>query len=158
MKKVLLLYGLLVIVLVGFLLFRGGKFPNLGFGSSATVKINNKTYKLIVAKTTQDQIKGLSGKESLAKDTGMLFVFKDKGIYPFWMKNMKFPIDIIFINDNIITDIFENSPTPTPGQTDADLPKYKPSQDINYVLELNANEVTSQAIKKGDKITLNGIK
>lgn len=158
MKKVLLLYGLLVIVLIGFFLFRGEKIPNFGFGTSATAKLNNKTYKLILAKTSQDQIKGLSGRDSLPKDTGMLFVFKDKGIYPFWMKNMKFPIDIIFINDNEITDIFENAPIPTAGQKDADLQKYKPSQDVNYVLELNANESSILGIKKGDKITLSGVK
>ncbi len=158
MKKVLLLYGLLVIVLIGFFLFRGGKIPNFGFGPNASAKINNKTYKLILAKTTQDQIKGLSGRDNLPKDTGMLFVFKDKGIYPFWMKNMKFPIDIIFLDDNEITDVFENAQIPSAGQADADLQKYRPSQDVNYVLELNANESSAQGIKKGDKITLTGVK
>lgn len=158
MKKVLLLYGLLVVVLIGFFLYRGGNFPNLGFGSSKTAKINNITYKLLVAKTTQEQIKGLSGRDSLPKDTGMLFVFKDKGIYPFWMKNMKFPIDILFINDNQIVDIFENAQVPSAGQVDSDLPKYKSSQEANFVLELNAHEVSTQKIKKGDKITLTGVK
>lgn len=158
MKKVLLLYGLLVVALVAFFLMRGGNFPKFGFNSSPTAKINNKTYKLIPAKTDAEKIKGLSGRDSLAKDTGMLFVFSDKGIYPFWMKNMKFPIDIIFINDNKIVDLFENAQVPTLGQTDADLKRYKSSENANYVLELNAHEITMQKMKKGDNVELKNIK
>lgn len=157
MKKVLLLYGVLVLALIIFFMVRGGHIPNFGFGAP-TAKINNKSYKLIVAKTNLELIKGLSGRDSLAKDTGMLFIFKEKGIYPFWMKNMKFPIDIIFISDNTITDLYENVQPAPVGQPDQDIPKYKPSEAGNYVLELNANEVSKQKMKKGDNVTFTGVK
>ncbi|MGE5041886.1 MAG: DUF192 domain-containing protein [Candidatus Levyibacteriota bacterium] len=136
---------------------RGGNFSFGLLSGGATAKINDKTYKLLVAKTQADQIKGLSGRDSLPADTGMLFVFSQKGIYPFWMKNMKFPIDIIFINDNKIVDLFENAQVPAAGTPDVEIQKYRPSQPGNYVLELNAFEIAKQKIKKGDTVTLKGI-
>lgn len=156
MKKVLLLYGLLIVVLAAFFFVRGGNF-SFGLLSSPTAKVNNKIYKLTLAKTDADKIKGLSGKDSLAADTGMLFVFSQKGIYPFWMKNMKFPIDIIYINDNKVVDLFENAQVPASGTADVDIQKYKPSDPGQYVLEVNAFEITKQKIKKGDTVILKGI-
>lgn len=160
MKKVLLFYGLLIAALVIFLLARGTNFLNFGGESSsnATAKIGSKTYKLILAKTDEEKIKGLSGRDNLASDTGMLFVFDKKGKHAFWMKDMKFPIDIIFINDNKITDIAQNAPPQSEGQLPSSLPVYKPSEDINYVLELNAGEIKKNKSKKGDKVTLQGVK
>lgn len=163
MKKVLILYGLLVIAIAIFFFARGGNFFNLNFTggnksevSNATAKVGSKTYKLILAKTDEEKIKGLSERDSLAKDTGMLFIFKEKGKYGFWMKKVKFPIDIIYISDTKIVDIIESAPAPKDENTTS-LPVYYPSEDINYVLELNAGEVKGNNVKKGDKIELKGL-
>ena len=131
MKKVLIFYAILVVVIVVFLLARGGNFLNFklpGESSSATAKLGGKTYNLILAKTDSEKMKGLSGRGSLSSNTGMLFIFKDKDNYGFWMRDMKFPIDIIYINDNKVVDFVENAPAPTDGQSAATLPVYKPSQ------------------------------
>ena len=50
-----------------------------------------------VADTTQARAKGLSGRSCIGQNEGMLFVFNQPGFYEFWMKDMKFPIDIIWI-------------------------------------------------------------
>ncbi|HMS22480.1 MAG TPA: DUF192 domain-containing protein [Candidatus Levybacteria bacterium] len=160
MKKVLLFYGLLVIVVIIFMLTRGTNFLNFGGGggsSSTTATIQNKTYKLIVVKTEKDKQKGLSDRNSLPNDSGMLFIFQEKSKPAFWMKNMKFPIDILFINDTKIVDIVENAKAPSKEQNTAALPIYKPSEDSNYVLEVNAGEVKKNNIKKGDIVTFKGI-
>lgn len=161
MKKVLILYVLLVVVVVVFLLSRGGnlfKFNLFPDKTTGTLTINSKTYKLLLAKSDAEKQKGLSGRSNLAKNTGMLFIFPKKDVYPFWMKDMKFPIDIIYIDDAKVVSIFENVPAPTKDQTPAQLPIYRPDAPANYVLELNAKEVSSNKIKVGDTVILKGIK
>ena len=103
-------------------------------------------------------MKGLSGRNNLAKDTGMLFTFSEKGIYSFWMRDMKFPIDILFISDDKIVDFVVNAPKPAKDQLPSSLPVYKSSEPANIVLEINANEIEKNKFKKGDKVTLTRIK
>lgn len=159
MKKVLVFYVLLVVVIIIFALSRGTNL--LQFGTStkgATAKIENKTYKLILTKTDAEKIKGLSGRSNLAAGTGMLFAFPQKNKYAFWMKDMRFPIDIIYIDDNKVVDFVENAPAPASGQDASTLPIYKPSAPANYVLEVNAKEISKNKIKKGDTVIFSGIK
>lgn len=163
MKKILIFYGILVIAIIIFAVSRGANILNFNLGtpsqsSGSTAKIGNKTYSLIVAKTDAEKEKGLSGRNNLDANTGMLFIFEDKGTYGFWMNEMKFPIDIIFINDNKIVDFVENAVPPLAGQSAATLPVYKPSESINYVLEVNAKEISKNKFKRGDTVTLKNIK
>ena len=162
MKKVLIFYALLVVVIVVFAVSRGANLLNFGGGDSGsstiTAKLGGKTYKLLLAKTDEEKKKGLSGRNSLPNDSGMLFIFSEKKIYPFWMKDMKFPIDIIYVNDDKIVDVVENAPAPTKDQTPSMLPIYKPSSEANYVLEVNANEFKNNKMKKGDTVTFKGVK
>ncbi len=162
MKKVLIFYAVLVIVIVIFALSRGAnllKFNFTGGGNSGqTVTVGKKTYSVTIAKTEAELQKGLSGRSSLNSGNGMLFVFPDKQRYTFWMNDMKFPIDIIFINDNKVVDFVENAPAPAAGQSAASLPRYTPSGEVNYVLEVNAKEVSKNNIKKGDSVSYKNIK
>lgn len=161
MKKILIFYGILVIVIVVFAISRGANLLNFNFGTSSnagSATIGNKTYSLIVAKTEADRELGLSKKSSLNANTGMLFVFEEKGIHKFWMKDMRFPIDIIFINDNKVVDFVENAASPAAGQSAVTLPIYSPSESINYVLEVNANEISKNKFKRGDSVTFKNVK
>lgn len=164
MKKVLIFFGILVIVIIIFAISRGSSLYGINFGnsstssSSSTAKIGNKTYNLTLAKTDEEKQAGLSGKNNLAANTGYLFVFEEKGNYGFWMNGMKFPIDIIFIDDNKVVDFVENAPAPLSGQSSATLPVYKPSDPINYVLEVAAGDITKNNIKKGDTVEFKNVK
>ena len=162
MKKVLIFFGILVIVIVIFAIARGSSFYGLNFGSSktstSTAKIGNKTYALTLARTDSERQAGLSGKNNLAANTGYLFIFEEKGTYGFWMNGMKFPIDIIFIDDNKVVDLVENAPAPLSGQSSATLPVYKPSDPVNYVLEVTAGDITKNKIKKGDSVEFKNVK
>lgn len=155
MKTILFLFFLLAVVVVGgkFVLDNGGK-NMFNFGKQTKVSINNKDFTVKVAKTEEDRQVGLSKTDSLASSSGMLFIFDTPGIYPFWMKDMKFSIDILFINGNKITDIFENVPVPTDI---VNLQTYVPTEEADKVLELSAGGANAAGIKKGDTVTIENL-
>src|SRR4030042_3120129 len=114
-----------------------------------TVSINNQTIYVNLAITNEEKSKGLSGRNNLSENEGMLFIFDYKSIPDFWMKGMKFPLDIIWINDNIIVDVDENIQNPKSLSNLNQLQKYSPSVPINFVLEVNAGFCSKKGIKIG---------
>jgi len=115
------------------------------------VVINGHEIKVEIADNDVLRGQGLSGREKLAKNDGMLFIFPSAGIYSFWMKDMKFPLDFIWILDYEVVDITENVPKPASSDLDT-LPSYRPNQPVNRVLEVNSGTVVSLGIKIGDKL------
>ncbi len=109
------------------------------------LNINNKTIELEVADTDDKREKGLSNHESLKKDTGMLFVFDKPDKYGFWMENMKFSIDILWLNEQKeIIYVAENvSPDSYPDV-------FFPPEDSLYALEFNAGFVDENNIEVGN--------
>lgn len=105
-----------------------------------------------IADTKEKRSNGLGFRQSLATDSGMFFIHESPEKYTYWMKGMQFPIDIIWIKDDIILDIIPNIPPPIQGQTDDTLERYSSTVEVNRVLETNAGFVTSNNIQKGDKI------
>lgn len=65
-----------------------------------SVTVDGQTFAVSVADTPSERSLGLSGKSALENDEGMLFVFRENGRYGFWMKDMKFSIDIVWIDEN----------------------------------------------------------
>lgn len=107
-----------------------------------------------VADTDAEKSKGLGFRESLATDSGMLFIEETPQKYTFWMKGMQFPIDFIWILNDEIVDIIPNVPPPIEGQSDETLERYAPLTEINRILETNAGFVDQNNITVGDKIIL----
>src|SRR3989344_3566574 len=99
------------------------------------------------ADTPEERARGLSGRASLKEDEGMLFIFKEPGRYPFWMKDMLFAIDIIWIDENFkIIGIEENlSPDTFPRA-------FSPSEPVKYVLETSAGWSKKNSIRVGDNV------
>lgn len=118
------------------------------------IKIGNKIIAAEVVEISQDQARGLSGRESLGEDEGMLFVYNEKTEPTFWMKDMRFAIDIIWISGNEIIDISENLPMPSGGE----IARIKPKSAVNYVLEVNAGFVEKNGVKVGDRVGIDKIK
>lgn len=106
-----------------------------------------------VADTRTEQAQGLSGREKLEIDEGMLFVYADKKILDFWMKDMLFPIDLLWIEDNTIVAWQENMPIPLAGASLAELPTYSSPKAVNHVLELPAGTIKRLALSVGDQVT-----
>lgn len=157
MKKVLIVYGLLVIVIIGivFLRFRGiNLLPNIG-GGNATATIKEQEFKVEVADDDKERAKGLSDRNSLDKDRGMVFVFEKKGNYGFWMRNVKFPLDLIYISDNKITDIFKNAEPKS--ENDENIPIFTPENEANFVLEINGGLSDEYGFTVGDEVVFSGI-
>ena len=113
------------------------------------VKINNQTIEVELAVNPEDQARGLGGRDSLLENSGMLFVYGDYVKPAFWMKEMRFPIDIIWIKDRTVVGLEQNV---QPVATGRDLPLYRPGGLVNYVLEVNAGYVEKYGISVGDKV------
>ena len=101
-----------------------------------------------LADTQSKRIQGLMFRESLAHNRGMLFVFDKEAQHSLWMKNMRFPLDIIWFDRNKkIVDIYQNA-----------LPCKEickdliPQSAVAFVLEVNAGFVAKNQIQVGDKV------
>ncbi|MBI2036305.1 DUF192 domain-containing protein [Candidatus Microgenomates bacterium] len=142
-----LAYSLLIIliIIIAFIKVIASNKPK-----QTTVTIRNQTFLLEVADNDNRRAKGLSKRDSINNQEGMLFIFDTAGFYSFWMKEMKFPIDILFIKDNKIVTIYQSVPNPKNGTALTDLPLYKPREAANYVLEINAGLSQKYGFEEGD--------
>lgn len=119
--------------------------------SSPTAKINGQTITLEIADTLAKRIQGLSNRASLPTGHGMLFIFEDYKRQTFWMKDMQFNIDIIWIKDNTVVGLVADAQAPK-GKI---IEKYSSEEPVNFVLELNSGAASQYNIWPGDKIKLN---
>ena len=117
-----------------------------------TVTVGNTVFTVDVAVTARDKELGLGYRDSLRPDHGMLFVYTNKERYPFWMRNMRFPIDIIWIDGRTVVDITTNVP-PSNKLVNL-LPIYHPKVPVDHVLELTAWTAERIGIRIGDTITI----
>lgn len=115
-----------------------------------TVEINKVVYQVEVADNDVARMQGLSGRSSLGKNKGMYFVFPYAETLSFWMKDMQFPLDIVWIKDQVVIGVSRNIPPPAPETTLQDLIHYVSPQPADSVLELNANAASN--IQIGDKV------
>lgn len=129
-------------------------FPNNVPTPKTELKVGENILQIEIADTADKRAKGLSEREVLATNSGMLFVFDEAQQYQFWMKGMKISIDIIFINGGKVVDLLKNVPPPTSNQKDSDLPKLSPIVPVDMVLEVNSNYIDLHGIKINDTVTL----
>ncbi|MCX8111393.1 MAG: DUF192 domain-containing protein [Syntrophorhabdaceae bacterium] len=110
------------------------------------------TFKIELAITEYEQMKGLMFRKTLPKRNGMLFIHKDEDFRYYWMKNTYIPLDLVFIDSNLmVVDVFKNA-RPLDETTIASKAK------ALYVLEINAGESDICNIKKGTRAKLNILK
>lgn len=114
------------------------------------VSVNGQVLIADIAATDEQIVKGLSVKNTLAENEAMLFVFNNEGEHTFWMKNMKFPIDIIWIDADKTVVHIEHSLQPC--SSDLLCPTYKPVDDSLYVLETVAGFAEKHDIAKGTAV------
>lgn len=133
-----------------------GGYVFWGFGKpqvvkKAVIRIKNQGFKIEVADTAYLRSRGLSGRESLPEDAGMLFVFGSSSAQTFWMKGMRFPLDIIWIRNDRIVGIEKNVPpesdTPVLG-----LKLYSSPEPVDKVLEINAGLSERYGFEVGDRV------
>ena len=118
------------------------------------VRIDGLVVRAELATTVEERAQGLSGRGSLPEDGGMLFVFPEEQRPAFWMRDMRFPLDFIWISrDYRVAALTENVPPPDAGLAPEDLPRYRPDVPVRYVLEVNAGIVREYGVQAGDAVT-----
>jgi len=122
--------------------------------SQKLVSINTTHFDALIADTEDKRSKGLSILTDLPDNRGMLFVFDSDNVYAtFWMKDMKFSIDILWIDDNKIVKIDKAIPAPVAGTQDNRLTLYSGGQSIDYVFEVKAGVSDKFGFEVGDSFT-----
>ncbi len=111
------------------------------------VTLGNQVFLFEIADTPALQERGLSYRGELPTNTGMIFIFPVPGMYYFWMKDMNFPIDIIWLDKNKkVVHIEENlSPKTYPES-------FGPTSLTQYVIELQAGVVKTIGLQVGDNV------
>lgn len=99
---------------------------------------NGRVLAVEVMRTPEQIAQGLSGRDQMAPAQGMLFLLPSKQQPSFWMKEMRFALDLIWLDNGKIVEVIPNVPPPTPGTPDSELPKYTPSVPVTAVLEVPA--------------------
>jgi uncharacterized membrane protein (UPF0127 family) len=114
------------------------------------LKIGNKSLEVEIADEPGEIEQGLSGRNSLGENTGMYFILPRRQISSFWMNEMNFPLDIIWIDQGRVVGIEKNAPTPQ-GDT---IPSFTSSQEVTHVLEVNAGWSDKVNLQVGDSVSL----
>jgi len=140
---------IIFILIISFLLINKNKNSENNFDVRHTkyVKIGDEIIKVDLALTPTEQELGLSIKDNLKNDEGMLFIFNNSGVYPFWMKDMSFPIDIIWIGDDFRIVYIKKD-----AKKDSYPEIFDPNKNSKYVLEVNALFSEKKNLKEGDKV------
>lgn len=147
MKKALIIIGCGVLLAGGLYATRMKPIPVTSKISYATreVILGNTRYTLEVADTDFLRERGLSYRTSLAPQTGMLFIFDTPRISKFWMKDMNFPIDIIWLDADKKVVHIEHSVSPSTYPQ-----SFGPETPTQYVIEIPAGEAQNIGLSKGD--------
>lgn len=102
--------------------------------------------------TTREQ--GLMYRDSLRDRTGMLFLFTEPGVHPFWMKNTLIPLDIVWIDDQKrVAHVKYNVP---PCKADP-CPSYDPEVPARYVLEVAGGVARQHNLSAGAQLRFEGL-
>lgn len=118
-------------------------------GGLPTIHFGNTPLRVEVANTDEKRAKGLGGRASLPSTQGMLFVFSYESYWEFWMHNVRFPIDIIWIDSSFrVVDILPDLGPETYPTT------YRPREPARYVVEANAGFAEAFGVRVGDSVDL----
>lgn len=138
MKISILFFGLIVCGLIGYWYLRNAEIPLLH-----DVFLEGKWYALEVAQNDEARQRGLGERDHLCEQCAILFVFDAPGQYGFWMRGMRFPLDIIWLRDDTVVWVERRIASESSTI-------YRPSVSANRVLELNAG--AGDSVQLGDQM------
>lgn len=153
-KKLMLLFLVaLAIIILGFIFRKESNtfwdFSSQGdsLGDQVIISIGNNNINTKVADDPKSLEMGLSNTESLGPNDGMFFVFDMPSQKFFWMKDMNFAIDIIWIDEDFkITGVVQNAQPSSYPKT------FSSPNDTKYVLEVNSGYFAKHNLHIGDKV------
>ena len=142
----------LVLIVILLFLASGLIYLKIKKNGLSKISINNQELEVEIADTDSKKSKGLSGRKSLAENQGMLFIFTNPDYHQFWMLDMHFPLDFIWIKENTFVDITEN--VRPPDNASSLPPIFSSKIPFDKALEVNAGSLNAYNIKVGDNIKL----
>ncbi|OGH85096.1 MAG: hypothetical protein A2493_00895 [Candidatus Magasanikbacteria bacterium RIFOXYC12_FULL_33_11] len=142
-------YFLIIFVVAAVFLFFWQRFH----WPTAQVELKGQTLDILVADSIYRHHKGLGGRESLYPYDGMVFPFSLLDKHAFVMRDMSFPIDIIWFAKGVVVDFAPNVAI-EPGKQDGEYTIYRPRIDADMVLEVPAGWSEAYELKIGDKMIL----
>ena len=139
------------ISLIGLFVFLQRSPPRTesSFDNHDTVTLKNQTIRIARADTPEKRARGLGGRSGLAPDEGMLFIYSNDGYYAFWMKDMRFAIDILWLSKDGAINYIQESVAASTYPT-----SFSPPFPARFVLELPAGYVSEFDVKIGDSVSL----
>jgi uncharacterized membrane protein (UPF0127 family) len=116
------------------------------------LRYDGGTLRVEVATTPDDRAQGLGGRDALEEGAGMLFDLGASRVPGFWMKDMRFPIDMVWIDEDKTIVGVALDVQPQPGVADSELRRYSPESAVRYVLEINAGASLELGLAAGDRV------
>lgn len=139
---------ILILAAAGIALAGCGDDPQRS-AAERVVQVGEATVLADIADDTESRQRGLSGRESLDQGEGMLFLLANDSP-SFWMKGMRFAIDIVWIRDGRVVDV--TARVPPPRGSNAPLPTYSPDRPADRALEVSAGWAAEHGIRRGDVV------
>ena len=122
--------------------------PVDGVGDVHEALIGGQRFRLEVARTPVERARGLMNRESLPRDSAMIFVYPQEDHRGFWMKNTLIPLDILFLDSNgVVVDV--QAMTPQIGAPDSELTVHRSASPAKYAIEMNAGLAQELGIGPG---------
>ncbi len=140
--------GSSIAVFSALFIFLAAVFQLAGLTIKPEIEIAGERLKVEVADSPEEIRRGLSGREKLGDNQGMLFVYDGYYLPRFWMAEMRFPLDIIWIKDGTVVGFEENLP---PLKDNRPI-YYHPKTFVNCVLEVPAGFSARTDLKIGDRV------
>lgn len=144
-------YLLVGLIFIGFCIISFLKQPAPAkYQISSSIEIGERRIEIEIADTDEERKQGLSQRTHLEENQGLLFIFEKPDYYGFWMKEMLFPIDIIWIDENrrVVDIMREIRPETFPHV-------FYPKLPVLYVLELQNKGSFDIGIDIGDELFFN---
>ncbi len=136
-------------LLYGYLHERNLSFSDIFLPGTPVLHIAEIPVRVEIAETEAERVRGLSDRESLGNVDGLLFIFPEASRHAIWMKDMRFPIDIIWVSQDLkVVSINENA---TPNSYPA---VFRPTEDARYAIETNVHFADTFGIKVGQSVRL----
>ena len=151
MKKILLIGAAVALAILVFVTTLPSPANNDIPGNQSRVCFQQSCFQVELAVTPEQLSYGLMNRAHLDQDKGMLFIFQEDEIYPFWMKNTLIPLDMIWIDSQgKAVFIKENAQPCSP----VECPLIRPTAQARYVLEVNAGTVERIGLSVGDSLEI----
>ena len=124
------------------------------YSPKAKIVVGGKILTVLVADTPTRQFRGLSNKKDLGEYAGMLFKFPYKSRYVIVMRDMNFPIDIIWMQDKRIVDLTINAKPEEKNKLEKELKQYVPLYNVDMAIEVPTGFIEQNNVKIGDIIVI----